>query len=373
MLVHFRQLGPSSEAERLKLMTDAAQEFFVALSKEQEARAAEALQRVDPRLRFFKQLAQSGTFVLLRWEELPAYPAAQLVKCLAPADVQVQLGRAPLGHEAALELALRDEGIDLSEARVRVGVSRGHLLEIVVSVPLHVQGTEEQLQVAAEVYLEASAGDERLDRWVGDISVDRIARTRGLVTLQGRDDRAVSHPLSFASTLIETGIQGIEAALPESLLSEAEGRNEAREWTALSIPEMSAGLQAGRTFASTRFPEALKAALEGLPFASARFTRGPEVMMWFCWKAASSAERVPLREKVEAQLLDLKDEVPLSLAGTGFGARHDYLDLWVLPEPAMIRTVVDVLLSVVESIEGGFYDAHWAEEILEVSVGDFLS
>lgn len=355
-------------------MTEAAREFFVRLEGGQQEEARRALSRVDPRLCFESLDDKQAAFVLLRWDELPAYPAAQLVQCLAPAKVKVQLGRAPIGHEAALELVLHDQRISLAEGRIRVGVTRGHLLELVVSVPLDVEGTNEQLQVAAELYLEALVGDELLDRWVGSVSVDRCARTRGLVTLQGRGERAVSHPLSLCSGLIAKGIEGIESTLPSSLLVHDEGRPEPGEWTALSIPELSAGLQAGRTFASTRFPEALKAALEGLPFASARFTRGPEVMMWFCWKAppAPSAQRVPLREKVEARLIALGDEVRFSLAGTGFGARDDYLDLWVAPEPGVIRKIIEALIPLVESIEAGFYDAHWAEEILEVSAREPL-
>src|SRR5690606_20539433 len=115
MLVHFRQLAPPSEAGRLRSMTEAAREFFVRLEGGQQEEARRALSRVDPRLCFESLDDKQAAFVLLRWDELPAYPAAQLVQCLAPAKVKVQLGRAPIGHEAALELVLHDQRISLAE------------------------------------------------------------------------------------------------------------------------------------------------------------------------------------------------------------------------------------------------------------------
>ena len=254
----------------------------------------------------------------------------------------------------AFDEARTETGIDLESSRVRVGFSRGHLLEVVVQVPLDVSGDDETLQIASEVFLEACVGCRRLDTWVGSVSVDRIARTKGLLVVN--DARTVSseHPLEEAANLIERGISAVWEQLPESLFDAGSSSG----WTALDIPPIDDGLQPDRLFASTCFPEALKAALEGLPFSSSRFTRGRELFVWLSWQ--SNSESIEGRHE---RRVTLEDELSRALAermlavGSGFGSSRDFLDAWVRPDEETLVSIVRRTEALVGPCELGFYDS----------------
>jgi hypothetical protein len=363
--VHWRELGPKSEAARLAAMEEAARFFYVALRGSDFDVAHTALSAVDPRLSFEIIKSEGERLISLRYLEAPGQPAAVLVSKLCPRDLAIELGRRPTNHERALQEVRELYGVSLSSARVRVGVSRGHLLEIVVSVPLDIAGDQERLQDAAEHYLEACIGDEILDTWVADVSVDRIGRTSGLPVFQDSKARSETHPILTCRELVQRGVEGIVQNLPERLVS----TTHSEQWTALEISDLSYGLQAGRLHASTRFPEALKAALEGLPFSSRRFTRGGEVMIWICWSSPgdSPERRFSLREAVEEALNQFSSTDGVLLAGTGFGRKDDYLDLWVPPDVTVIRRLLNRILPLVGALEAGFYDSHWAEEIFSLT------
>lgn len=267
-------------------------------------------------------------------------------------------------HEGSLRMVLDETGVVLDTCRVRVGVGRGHLLEVVFQVPLDVSGGEESMQLAAEAYLEGRLGTAVLDEWVGSVAVDRIARTSGLLVVSDSRSSAPSHPLSEGVHLVRRGIDGIRSSLPESLLRAPQSQ---QDWTALEIPPTESGLQSDRCFASTRFPEALKCALEGMPFRSSRFTRGPERLVWLSWEGRGELpERLRLREEVEGRLLAVQDAGPLLVAGTGFGRTRDYVDVWLDPAWGELRQTVTAIAAETGEIELGFYDTPWSEHPLRV-------
>lgn len=267
-------------------------------------------------------------------------------------------------HEGALKKARTEAGACLDSSRVRVGVTRGHLLEVVVQVPLDTTGDPEALQLAAEVYLEALLGTALLDEWVASVAIDRIARTTGLLVVSDGRSVTSAHPLSEAAPLIRLGIEGIRSQLPDSQLSlAAAGDN----WTALEIPETESGLQPERCFASTRFPEALKCALEGMPFSSTRFTRGSEKLCWLSWRGrGAAAPRLRARSEVETLVSTKQCEAHLLLAGSGFGPRRDYLDLWTMLAWAELPKLLLSLASTVEGLEFGLYDSPYSEKPIQI-------
>jgi hypothetical protein len=258
---------------------------------------------------------------------------------------------------------------------LRVGFTRGHLLEVVLLVPGEVNAALGDLQVAAELYLEEAIGDRVLDTWVGNILVDRVARSSSLLVLQNKP-QGDSYPLSEAASLIHVGTSGLMLELPHTLLGAGAS---AHQWTALEIPELSVArknegahlLQLDRRYASTCFPEALKSVLEGAPFSSGRFTRGSEVFCYLSWGAngLGAAERGRLRLRAE-ELLGNESLAAMSmLAGSGFGKARDYLDVWVVPETPILERLIREVSAVVGPVTFGFYDAIWSEEVLEFSPG----
>jgi len=348
MLIRWQELGPQSEPSRFEGPS------WSQLLSGKVATARELgllLEQVEPRL----QVREADGEWFLLYDEVAARPVAEIC---AAAVGRCRVGRPALSHESALAVALSETGVDLSTSRVRMGFTRGHLLEIVVSVPLDVEGDEEALQVASEIYLEERLGDLAMDRWVANVSVSRIARSQGLLVVQDITSSSETRPLRETGELKERAETGVFAELPACLL----GRVEADVvWTALEIPALPGGLQEDRVYASTSCPEALKAALEGLPFSSERFTRGQEVFCYFSWSASGGAQqRTSLREKIEAKVRALGQE--LAVAGTGFGLKRDYLDLWALPEASLLRRVANVILSLCGDCELGFYDSKWGEE-----------
>lgn len=270
------------------------------------------------------------------------------------------VGRPPGTADHALR-AVQRLGADFSACRVRVGFTRGHLLDIYVLVPLDVAGSPERLQVAAEIYLETLLGDRILDEWVHQVAVDRMARTRGLSVVSDVRAPSVNYPLSDVDSLLARGISALRQSLPDSLLApRASG-----DWTALTLeraPDAPAGPHPERLFASTCHPEALKACLTGLGFCSARFTLGEEIFVFLRWRA-----RGPERQRKRAQVEELIERrahhsADVALAGSGFGEEFDYIDLWVLPGADVIKTLLGQVAEVVGVVELGFYDSRWSAE-----------
>jgi hypothetical protein len=266
-------------------------------------------------------------------------------------------------HERALARVFDQTGVDLGTSRVRVGVSRGHLFEIVVSIPLDVAGSPDALQLASEIFFESRLSEQLLDDWVACISVDRIARTRGLMVASDVATRAEHHPLEVGAELLNLGIKNLTAGLPESLFAASSAT---KDWVALEIPPSDSGLQPERCFASTRFPEALKCALEGMPFSSCRFTRGPEAFCWLSWTSTESRQkRLETRDRVEMNLAGHSGSI--LFAGSGFGEKRDYVDVWVLPGNPELGEVLSDLARSVQDLELGFYESTLQRHVLRIS------
>ena len=307
-----------------------------------------------------------GAEWVVRYADHVARASAELLRATAADPFAIRLGQQPEPFEVALARARSETGVALDSARVRVGLTRGHLWELVFTVPLDVEGDEEQLQLAAEIFVESCVGERLLDDWVASVEVTRSARQRGLLVLR-EPAPSTTYPLVQTSELLGLGIAGIVAGLPDSLVRVAGG-----EWTALDIPAATTGLQPERLFASTLVPEALKAALEGLPFHSGRFTRGSEIFGWLEWSTVGlePVARRQLRDERERSLCRSFEANGMGrFVGSGFGAERDYLDVVVDCRVAAIAETLRAALAVEcahpeAAVEFGFYDSIWADERL---------
>jgi len=315
---------------------------------------------VDTRSRFADGVwveSDGGRFIV-RWSEPERRAVAEAVCLAAPEETPALLGVPALGWEAAAAWVLRTQGVDLTTCEVRVGLTRGHLLVIVFSIPLDVAGSPEVLDRAVEEVCERALGEVTLDRWIVSIDVVRSARRSRLSVLPADGGQtAETHPAALLCELVKLGIAAVLEAVPESRLS---GDDDA--WTALELTEETDSPQGDRLQAFTNVPEALKAALEGLPFDSARFTRGREVMIWCAWQRSGLESRILGRELAEAAISTLPRQ-SCAVCGSGFGPHRDFLDLWVLPEVEVLRAVRQQLATALGvPIDLGFYDSHWSHE-----------
>lgn len=354
MLVRFRDWASEAEKGAFRERIRAGEDFFRALLEGKRAEARARLGAVSSLLSF----ECLGEEVVLTYDEVSARPFAQLLSELAPQSVLVRVGGLQKSHEQALESVRRAYAVDLSTSRVRVGFTRGHLMDVVVSIPLDVDGDKEVLNSAAELYLQLRLGDELFDTWVLEVGVDRINRTRGLVMVSDARASAPTSPLELSFSLVEKGAHALTADLPVSLLLES---SHAEDWVALEIPEAAQVIQAERRFAATRFPEALKACLEGLPHDSTRYTRGGELFVYVVYQV-DGERRATVREQAELFIANGVFRKTVVLAGTGFGRSTDYLDLWMLPDGEHMRGFFQALCQITGPLEVGFYDEQLSGE-----------
>ena len=176
MVIHFRELAEEQHRASVApyaAQIDALKEDWVTGRSE---RFAARIAQLDARLRC-EPLTHDEW--ILGYEHPSAIPLAEWIVARLGGPRRLSVGRPAGSFSQALEAAA-DFGVDLSTSRVRVGFGRGHLLDVYVLVPLDVKSDAEDLQVAAEIFLETFVGDRLLDTWVAVVAVDRTTRTNGL-------------------------------------------------------------------------------------------------------------------------------------------------------------------------------------------------
>lgn len=362
MLIHFQALAEHVHVRQLASHRARIEALGRDIAEVSLRSFSSWLKEFDPRLSC--EALRSTERWIITCRERGAIPLAEwLVTQLHGRSIAV--GRPPGTVEEA-RIAALGVGVDLSSSRVRVGFARGHLLEIYVLVPLDVRGAMEQLQLAAEVYLETLLGDRLLDDWVDQVAVDRIARTKGLMMAADAKSQAQNYPLSEVGKLVETGVAALRRSLPLSHLSSLDAED---AWAALELSEVDVGqvdvAKLDRLYASTCHPEALKACLAGSSFCSQRFTRGEEIFTYLRWRGPKGAQRQRLRDVVERCVVQSRGSEPdWVLAGTGFGRDFDYLDLWVRPQPDVLLRLMRCVGETTGNAELGFYDSKWSSEAL---------
>ncbi len=331
--------------------------------------SASPFERIDPRLGL--ERAPGGEWSVT-YAELEVRGLAELVAAYAPSGLEVRVGRGARSWETTRRVVLEETGVDVTQARVRAGFTRGHLLEIVVALPSHPDA-----EYAAELAVETLLGETFLDDWVLAIGTKPLLRGGPLRVVQASSDGDM-HPLPELIDIAGRAVSAVRELLSDEPCSK---RHFGAEWTLLEMEEREAtddvDPQADRVLVSTCFPELVKSALEGMPFHSQRFSRHGERFVWLRAPASGRGlDRDGARRRLEERLdRALRERGLGAVIGGGFGARHDYVDL-ALAAPSSPRAFVDAsrdpaLATVAEAasalgISGsgamlGFYDTRWSK------------
>ena len=324
MRVRFGELG-TAERARLAALDARSDAFFglPGLGKLNDRELARALSEVHPALT--GERTRDGDLVV-RAMARDAMAIAERVALRAP------LGACVLSHRPARELALslaqirRETLVDLSRARFRAGFVRGHLLEVVISVP---GGTgDEREREAAERLVQEILGDRAADAWIGSVHVVPAPRGGPLRVLgsEGSPELALE---SLAGSL-NAAIQGLYATLPAE---PAWARGDGADWTLLEVEPEARGeacpAQDDLVLAATREPELMKCFLSGGPFSSLRFSRHGELCFYLKYAVQPTAP-----ESRQAERAALEDALQEALArarvgaviGGGLGIGHSYVN-----------------------------------------------
>lgn len=244
--------------------------------------------------------------------------------------------RQHVGAVRPLSVALakleRDRGLRLHESRARVGVGRGHLLDVVLAVPGADAGTP--WQEAADDLVSSLIGEQACEDWLQEVHVAPAPRS-GPLRLVQPGERSWGMPLSDMVDALEAATRGIVAGLPEQALSR---HTRDPEWVLFELkPDLETpradpleNAQADLVVTTTCAPEMLRCHLTGAPFFSARFSKQGEL---FCALAIADGDQA--QEQRLENRRQLEDAINQQLGatgaawvvGAGSGLEHSYIDL----------------------------------------------
>lgn len=230
----------------------------------------------------------------------------------------------------ALEEVRERFGMDLSDARVRIGFSRGHLLEVVVHSSAISSATDELALDAANLLVLRLIGDELFDDWVGAVDVAPAPRTGPLKILSASKPAENILPLDETLPAVEAAIRGLYAELPEAPYRLCSGE---ANWTLLEAEpgaELDYPAQDDVALKSTVVPEAMKCFLERSRFASKRFSRHGESFAYA--KVDATDETADARHALRVRLEDVLGKALVTsgagcVVGAGLGVRYVYVDV----------------------------------------------
>lgn len=308
-----------------------------------------ALRRFEPR----SELARSGGDVFLVPLEPGARPRLRWLRDAGSAAPRVRVGRPSGSHHSALLSAPSLDGL-----RVRVGVGKGHVFDIVLGLPIDQERDPEALEESFLAYLEHLMGQEFVEDWLGEILIERVPSRRGLTVLSSAG-LPPNYALEVLSDLLFRGGLGLSLGRRDP--------GERDRWVAFELDEGASAdaVQPGRTFVSTSVPEVLGPIFAGIPHASRRFFAAHERLVWIEWPADAS-DRSRHRREIEERVDGLvRSFGGRGVVGTGFGPRADYVDLVI---PFRVDVLSELLSCAAELIPIGqlcFYD----DEYRELSLG----
>lgn len=257
--------------------------------------------------------------------------AEVLRRAPASADLSFERHLGEQGVETAV-LATRDRfGLDLSDARLRIGFSRGHLLEVVVTSSRFSSAADDRGLLAANCLVSRLIGTELFDDWIGavDVAPGRRPSSLNVVGAGPASDAALTLlRLEEALPAVEAAIRGVYAELPSQPCRTTSAR---AGWTLFEAEpgiDVDYPAQDDVALASTRIPEAVKCFLEGARFSSKRFSRLGEVFAYvkIDAHAESAARRHALKDSIETVLdTALVSNRVGCVIGSGLGVRYVYV------------------------------------------------
>jgi hypothetical protein len=269
---------------------------------------------------------------------------------LSPADdpgleplIALVLRRAPtvpgiefVRHRSEVDVAsalseVRDRfGVDLEDARVRIGFSRGHLLEVVAHSSAFSSASDGAGLDAANFLVLRLIGDELFDDWVGAVDIAPAPRVSPLRLLSANTPGERGLALDEALPAVEAAIRGVYAELPDAPYRTFADKS---MWTLLEAEpgaEIDYAAQDDVALKSTVIPEAMKCFLERARFSSKRFSRHGETFAYV--KVDAIDETADSRHELRVRLEDTLAKALLAsrvgcVVGAGLGVRYVYIDV----------------------------------------------
>lgn len=306
----------------------------------------------------------------------PAYkPLAQAIVDKAPAvwPWVIATEREPLEFERALHRLFADTRFDLKAARARVGVGRGHGIEVVIGHHLFHSTQDDTGGQVAEQLVTTLLGDDVFDKWVTSVEVVAAPRPNPL-RLVGQEASGLPLGIVEVQAAVANAIARISDSLPEAPLHEFCDR---ADWVLFEMDELRAGEDVAGLplpdlqMATTMCPEMLKSYLTGIPFSSRRFSRHGERFVYLKLSDDGSPEAQRLEQRmVLEESLDYA-LVPGRLGcvvGAGVGSMHMCIFLALHNVKAGLAALNRCLLSqqVRFSARLHFCDDEWAMEWVEI-------
>lgn len=289
-----------------------------------------ALDDVHPGLGW--DASANGTLVVSADGERALRPLADRVVTSAPelAGWTVRASRPALDPEHAIARAERRTGSSFRGARARAGFTRGHLLEVVVSMRGCASREDERAREAAYLAVEALLGERVVDDWIA--AIDAVPLVGGgllrVMDANAASEAETTFPLIELPLAMERARAGVRENLPRARLSEAAGE---LPWTLFELePELSSDYARHDDIAlgSSVLPELMRCFLEDAPFTSSRFSAFDER---FCYlkldgDGRSPEELMQLRTAVEDAVgARLHETRAGAVVGNGLGVRYAYV------------------------------------------------
>jgi hypothetical protein len=230
----------------------------------------------------------------------------------------------------ALQYVANETGMDLRHATARVGVGRGHLLEIVIQSGDFYAADEPRALAACRRLVELLLGTDTLRTWLGKLGTVPGPKMRSLRMASA--DLELFQPLQQLVAAVDAGCAGILAGLDERPYHTF---CEHGAWTLLDVePVVGAEPcvdQDDLVLCSTLLPEMMKCFLQKDPFSSCRFSRHGELFVYLKYLGSQTSDS----EMRLAERMSLEDALNRALVpgamgcvvGAGLGTRHGYIDL----------------------------------------------
>ena len=248
---------------------------------------------------------------------------------------------------AVAETVRERHRFDLGVMRVRAGLSRGHLIEVVFNSPEFASTFDERAEAAADLATRSLLGDERYETWIGAVGVAPMPR-QGPLRVLAPDPASETFAPSELYAAVDAASRGVLDGLSDSPWHAGCDRG---RWTMLELdPRPSGGdycAQDDLALATTLMPEMLKCFLQGSPFSSNRFTKNAET---FCYVKTEIAGSMTERQEVRISLEDLLNDGLVArkagcVVGSGLGLRYTYIDLALTDLDAGAALAMDGLRS----------------------------
>ncbi len=290
--------------------------------------------------------------LVLRGENSQLQPLAEWVVGLAPEALGVKVVgyTPPFLPSVAFNRVAQTAGVDLRGIRFRVGVGRGHLLELVAHLPKrallpnsgHAQGgnappfqpspqTEpertEAVERGVEALIEDLLGQELFERWVGEISFEQMPTNAGLRLVESGKEGALRAANELYST-VRAAEADIHAGLSQVLWSENYGAT----WSMLELEPSEPARdqrQPDLAVAVTCYPELVRCFLSGACFDSRRFSaKNERFVVVAVLVLGGQAVRFSAKESLEKAFdQQLRTAQLGAVIGVGTGVRYLYFTL----------------------------------------------